>query len=330
MMDYSTIFAYILKHMVKKVKKPGDYISPLHMNGLRGRMLHMPAPKGKHRELLFVYGHHSSLERWWGVMQDLNQYGAVTMPDLPGFGGMQSFYKIGQKPTIDNLADYLAAFVKMRYKRKKVTIAGLSFGFVVVTRMLQRYPDLAKKVDLLVSVVGFAHGDDFTFSRTRRALYLNGARAFTTAPASLFFKNVCLHPLVIRAAYARTHNAKQKFIGKKSDAYKEIMDFEVHLWHCNDLRTAMYTYVEFLQLDNCRKQIDLPVWHVSVKADHYFDNDMVEQHMSIIFNKFNSEPSKMDTHAPSVVADAKTSAAMMPSKIRRLLSEDVYSPAKTK
>jgi pimeloyl-ACP methyl ester carboxylesterase len=103
-----------------------------------------------------VYGHHSSLERWWGVVQDLNQYGGVTMPDLPGFGGMQSLYKIGEKPDVDTLADYLAAFVKLRYKRRRVTIAGLSFGFVVATRMLQRYPDLVKKVDLLISVAGFA------------------------------------------------------------------------------------------------------------------------------------------------------------------------------
>lgn len=305
--------------MAKTAKQPGDYIAPLYMNGLQGRMLHMPAPKGKSREMLFVYGHHSSLERWWGVVQDLNQYGAVTMPDLPGFGGMESFYKIGEKPTIDNLADYLAAFVKMRYKRKKVTIAGLSFGFVVVTRMLQRYPDLAKKVDLLVSVVGFAHKDDFTFSKTRRGLYLAGSRLFASWPASIFFRNVFLHPLVLRAAYARTHNAKQKFTNKEPDNRREIMNFEIHLWHCNDLRTAMYTYIEFLQLNNCHKRVELPVWHVSVKADHYFDNHMVEQHMNVIFTDFHHAPSRMKTHAPSIIADPKTSAAMMPAKIRRLL-----------
>ena len=123
------------------------------MNGLQGRMLHLPAPKGRNREILLVYGHHSSLERWWGLAQVLNRYGAVTMPDLPGFGGMDSLYKIDKKPTIDNLADYLAAFVKMRYKRRRVTIIGMSFGFVVVTRMLQRFPELVKKVDVLTSLL---------------------------------------------------------------------------------------------------------------------------------------------------------------------------------
>lgn len=306
--------------MVKKQsKKPTDYIVPLYMNRLRGRMLYMPAPKNKTRNILFVYGHHSSLERWWGVIQDLNRYGAVTVPDLPGFGGMDSFYRIGEKPTIDALADYLAAFIKLRYKHKRLTIAGLSFGFVVVTRMLQRYPDLANKVDLLISVVGFSHRDDFTFTRPRYLAYRWGAALFALRIPSWFFRNVCLHPWVIRAAYARTHNAKSKFENIKPQDLKQFMDFEIYLWHCNDVRTYMRTTVEFLTLDNCKTQVDLPLWHISVGADRYFNNHVVEQHMRIIFNDFSSVKSKMDGHAPSIIADMRTAAPLLPPKIRQLL-----------
>ncbi len=318
------LLPYISRYMARKIpRKPADYIQPLHMNGLQGRMLHVPAPKGKTREILFVYGHHSSLERWWGVVQELNQYGAVTMPDLPGFGGMESFYKIGVKPTVDSLADYLAAFVKLRYKRKKVTIAGLSFGFVVVTRMLQRYPDLAKKVNLLVSVVGFSHRDDFTLSPVRHFSYQRGSAVFARKLPSHFFKNVFLHPLVLRGAYARTHNAKQKFTEVTRAQHRALMDFEIHLWHCNDLRTHMATTVEFLTLNNCRVPVDLPVWHISVKADRYFDNHLVEQHMRVIFSDFHEAKSQMKGHAPSIIADSKAAAPLIPLKIRRLLAEEV-------
>lgn len=304
----------------QKLGNPSDYIATLYINGMQGRMLHVPAPKNKSREILFIYGHHSSLERWWGVIQDLNQYGAVTMPDLPGFGGMQSYYKIGEIPTIDNLADYLATFIKMRYKRKRVTIAGLSFGFVVVTRMLQRYPDIAKKVDLLVSVVGFAHKDDFNFTRTRYLFYRYGAAFFSRRFPAMFFKNVILHPLVLRSAYHRTHNARQKFKSLDRAQNEAAMDMEVHLWRSNDVRTHMKTSVDFLTLDNCHQQVDMPVWHISIDADRYFDNFRVEQHLSIIFSKVTTVKSKMDTHAPSVIADAKTAAPMLPTRIRRLLS----------
>lgn len=303
-------------------KNVADYIVPLYMNGLQGRMLYMPAPKNKKRELLFVYGHHSTLERWWGVVQDLNQYGAVTMPDLPGFGGMESFYKIGEEPTIDNLADYLAAFIKMRYKRKKVTIAGLSFGFVIATRMLQRYPDLAKNVDILVSVVGFSHHDDFTFSKTRLFIYRWGAGFFSYRFPAIFFKNVCLHPWILRAVYSRTHNARQKFENLDPDEHKKTMNFEIYLWHVNDVRTRWRTVVEFLTLDNCNRQVNLPVHHISVKADRYFDRFRVEQHMKIIFSKFTEYVSTMDSHAPSVIADVATAAPLLPSKLRKLLAKN--------
>src|SRR5205085_8468415 len=89
-----------------------QYLSPLSINGMDGRMLYMPAPKNKNRDIVIVYGHHTSIERMFGFARFLNRYGSVTIPDFPGFGGMESFYKIGKKPTIDNLADYLAAFIK--------------------------------------------------------------------------------------------------------------------------------------------------------------------------------------------------------------------------
>ena len=78
-----------------------EFIVPLNVNGMRGRMLHLPAPnKNKTKEILLVYGHHASLERMYSFAQVINKYGIVTMPDLPGFGGMDSFYKIGKRQNI--------------------------------------------------------------------------------------------------------------------------------------------------------------------------------------------------------------------------------------
>jgi len=305
----------------KKSAKVAEFIIPLEMNGLQGRMLRLPAPKKANREILFVYGHHSSLERWWGVVQDLNQYGAVTMPDLPGFGGMESLYKIGEKPDIDTLADYLAAFVKLRYKRRRFTIVGLSFGFVVVTRMLQRYPDLAKRVDMLVSVVGFAHREEFRFSKPRMLSYRLTAWFFSHRIPAIFFKNVCLHPAVLRLAYARTHNARNKFKHVKKSNFNKIMDFEIHLWHINDVRTYMFTSREFLNVDNCQRRVELPLHHISVKDDRYFDNHIVEQHMRVIFSDYKAYRSRMNGHAPSIIADVKTAAPLIPNKLRKALEK---------
>ncbi len=302
-----------------ETKKSADFIMPLHMNGLRGRMLKMPMPKNKRREILLIYGHHATIERLYGLAELLNEFGAVTMPDLPGFGGMDSFYKIGEKPTLDDLADYLAAFVKLRYRGRRFTIAALSFGFLVATRMLQKHPDIAKKVDLIVSFVGFTHHDEFTFTRPRYWFYRLLASVFSRKLPSIFFHNIILHPLIIRAFYGRTHNAKHKFVNLSDEEKKRVTDFEVHLWRCNDLRTHMYTSVVMLTVDNCQVKVDVPVAHLSVKTDNYFNNMVVEQHMQVVFSSYKPIPVNIKGHSISVVATKQQSEPLVPAKLRAIL-----------
>ena len=290
------------------------------MNGLMGRMLTLPSAKKKGREILMVYGHHSSLERWFGLAQVLSRYGTVTMPDLPGFGGMDSFYKIGQKPSIDAMADYLAAFIKLRYKRRRITIVGMSFGFAVVTRMLQRFPEMANKVDVLVSLVGFAHHDDFTFKPVRHWSYKILCYLFNTRLGAIFFREVVLHPAILRRFYGKTHNAKKKFADLPPEALQATMETEVWLWRNNDVRTYTYTTLQMFSLDNCKKQVPLSVWHVGTKNDHFFSNYSIEQHMRIIFSDFKLMSVDMTKHAPTVIATAADAAPFIPPKLRRALS----------
>ncbi len=308
--------------MAKK-RNPADYIEPIIMNGLRGRMLRMPAPKNKHREILFIYGHHASIERQFGLIEVLNRYGSVTVPDLPGFGGMQSFYKIGEKPSIDNLADYLASFVKLRYKnkRKKITIAAVSLGFVVTTRMLQKYPDIAKKVDLLISIVGFAHHEEFRFTRSTFLFFRYGASFFSRRVPAWFGRTFVLRPFVIRSVYKLMASTNPKLKDADKEEQNERIDFEIVLWRINDLRTYMDTTVSMMKLNLCNVQVDLPVYHVAVAHDRYFDNSLVEQHLGVIYNKVEVIPARMPAHAPTVIADAKAAAGIMPLRIRRLLAK---------
>lgn len=298
------------------------HIVPLNINGLSGRMLVLPPKKHTKRHILLLYGHHASIERMKGVAEVFNDFGEVTMPDWPGFGGMDSFYKIGMKPTLDNLADYLAALIKLRYKDKKITIAGMSFGFVVATRMLQKYPKMVKQVDMMLSVVGFCHYDEFVFSKNRYRFYRYSAAFFSQKLPSLFFRNVVLHPFFLRTAYSKTHNAKSKFSNLSPEDAKKAMDFEIHLWHCNDVRTYMDTTVTMLTLNNCEKQVPLVVDHVLVSVDQYFDNRVVEQHMRVIFKDYREHIAVMDTHAPSIIADKQAASGIMPKSLSHLLKKE--------
>ncbi len=299
-----------------------SYIDPLHINGLSGRVMHVPGQsKAKsQRQILVVYGHHSTLERWWGLTQNFADYGDVTMPDLPGFGGMNSFYEIGMKPTLDNYADYLAAYVKMRYSRKKVAIVGISFGFLVVTRMLQKYPELNDKVEVLISAMGFMRYDEFTFSPSRYRAYVWGSKIMTLRPLGSLVGAMCYNKPVLKTLYTRSHNAKHKFKSiTDAKQFDKTLDMEVTLWRSNDYRSHWSTTVQMLQVDHCEEPVDLPVWHVYTDNDNYFNNAVVEQHMNIVFS--DVVPLKIDakTHAPSVIATKRQAASFMPKQLRKLL-----------
>jgi pimeloyl-ACP methyl ester carboxylesterase len=302
-----------------KIDHLDDYIVPLNMNGLRGRMLRLLAPSNSSKEILLVYGHHASIERMAGLAEDLNQYGAITMPDLPGFGGMESFYKLGEKPTLDNLADYLASFIKLRYKRRRITIMAMSFGFAVTTRMLQKHPSIAKKVDLLVSIVGFARHDDFVFSKKNHYLLRYSASFFSSWLPALFAKHVALRGPFIRGTYKLVADKHSKLVDADKEEQERRIQFEIELWQINDIRTYMDTSITMLKIDLCNKLVSLPVVHVAVQGDRYFNNDYVEQHLRVIYSEVTVMKSKMPAHAPTVIADAKQAAPFIPKALRVLL-----------
>jgi pimeloyl-ACP methyl ester carboxylesterase len=243
------------------------------------------------------------------------------MADLPGFGGMDSFTKINRKPDIDAFADYMAAFIKLRFKRKRITVVAISFGFVVITRMLQRYPELSKKVDLLVSLVGFMHMDDFVYRPQTQRFYVRATRVFATRPMAVFIRYAGLNKLVLKTLYTQLPNSKRRMIEVTPKEFSTTMDFEVKLWQANDVRTHWLTTSEFLQLDNCKSKVDLPVIHVVSKEDNYFDNEHVKQHMLIVFNSYRRYVANTKAHTPSVLADKKATGVMLPPGLRRILSQ---------
>lgn len=307
----------------KNVAPADEYIEPLVMNGLSGRMLQLPPEGKKKREILLIYGQHASIERMFTLAQELSRYGRVTLPDLPGFGGMESFYKIGEKPDLDTMADYLAAFVKLKYNRKRVSVIGISYGFNVVTRMLQRYPELTRKVDLVVSVVGFAHFEDFHFPPRQLRLFRTVTKVFSWRATAWFAQHVLLNGPLITATYRLVAGTHAKLKDADPAERDRRIKFEIILWRINDIRTYMYTINGMLHANLCAYPIKLPVHHVSVEGDQYFDNYKVEQHMRVIFSDFKDHSAVLGAHMPTIVADRKEIAPLIPASLRRVLSKPV-------
>jgi pimeloyl-ACP methyl ester carboxylesterase len=302
-----------------------DYILPLNINGLSGRMLRLPAPSvRKKREILIVPGHHTSIERLTGLTELINEFGAVTLPDIPGFGGMDPLYNIGEKATLENLADYLATFIKVRYKNRRFTVMAISYGFAIVTRMLQKYPEIAKKVDLLVSWVGFVHGGDFKWNKRTVFWLRQGAWVFSHRLPAALVQHLGLRSFFIRRAYLYVEDKHPKFKNVENETERdERIKFEIKLWQINDFRTYMACNYKMFKMNLCGDHVDLPVYHVAVENDHYFNNVVVEEHMRAIYKEFNLIKTKMPAHAPTIMASKKDVQGFVPPKLRQLLRKKV-------
>lgn len=304
-------------------KTSADFIQPLVINGLHGRVLRLPASNKKyaHKDILMLYGLHSSIERMMGIVENVADYGNVTMPDLPGFGGMDSFYSIRQEASIDVMADYLATFIKLTYKNKRFSIVAMSYGFVVATRMLSKYPDIAKKVELVVSLAGLTDKKEFIVPKTTFAFWKFTSVAFDGPVRAWLFRYVILQPIFIRAIYGIQAKSHPKMKGADKAELKKRIDFEIHLWHANDVRTYVHVTRDILRLKTPPAHIDAPCLHVSISTDQYVDHKLVEAHIKELYSKVTIAEAKMPNHAPTIISDKKEAAAFIPTAVRRKLTQ---------
>lgn len=298
-------------------------IESVEIHGLRGRMLDLPARTSNASKinLLFLHGHHSSIERQEGLLTLLSSYGNVCAPDMPGFGGMEPLFRINKKPSIDQLAEYMATFIRLHYgTRKRFVAIGFSFGFVVLTRMLQLYPELQPRVTLTVSVVGFLSGQEFVFTKRRMLFYRFLCWALGFRVTSFLVRELVLRRWFLGTIYTQTKNAKVKFKNLSKEVRKKYVDFEIHLWRANDLRTHVYTNAAFLTCNLLKeKAIASKLVHVVFSADQYFNAGVVAEHLKIAYTDVQIVYVESDSHAPSVVSDENEAALLFPKKLRRIL-----------
>ncbi len=295
------------------------YIFPLNMNKLRGRMLNMPKnTQSSKADILIVYGQKSSLEKWSPLANELRKYGNVTMPDLPGIGGMQNFYRINEKPSLDNYADYLASFIKLRYRRKKIVIVGMSFGFVVVTKMLQKYPDLNKKVNLLINLSGFVHKDDIKLSVLHKYELRLLSKLLAHKSLASIYGSVAhdefVYKLRHRKKYGKTH-------GIPKSEMKRNIKYDLNILRKCDTRTHMYILGALTKLDNSHQTIDLPIWSLVGSFDEFLYPDSVKNHLEMVFSKYHEIKLKKKSHSGIIgVLTPENIAQSVPFRLKALLN----------
>lgn len=302
-----------------------EHVFDFELKGLKGRYWHAPALNKKLDSHVFVivYGHHASLERNLGLAQYLRRFGQVIMPDLPGFGGMDSFYKVGKKPLLKNYAKYLDDFFKFKFAPKQTfSLIGFSFGFLVVTKFLQKYPKSHQNIRSLISVVGFVNGSTFKFTPVRRRFYLGISALIKTKPGAYVLRLLFLNRWLLRSFYARTFSAKHKFKDCPDEKKKEFLEMEIKLWHCNDVRTWAFTAKEMMTCDLTDKKVRHELYQLTVKSDQFLDVDSNKANLEKIYNKVVILDVELPTHAPTVIADIAEVNSLIPPTLVDVLRQE--------
>jgi pimeloyl-ACP methyl ester carboxylesterase len=292
-------------------------ISPLTVQGMRGRVMVHPSRKsGAGRTIVYVYGIHGSLERFYGVINFLARFGRVVVPDLPGFGGMETFYKVGKEPTLDAYGDYVADFIQQELPDEKITLVGLSLGFVVITRMLVRHPELHSRVELVISAMGLADGRDLNIKPPAlwgiRTLLLLGQ----VRPLANTIQYFATRQWMLRLMYSGD-NPKMKAL--PPEERPGLIEFESYLWQCNDMQTYCVAMKQLFELRQPGAKVPLTVHHIETQHDHWLDTDAAEEHIAAIYQKLVLHDSKLIHHGGVAYAEETEAEQIIPAGVVKLL-----------
>lgn len=306
---------------------PKSSIKPLEISGLKGRLLEFAAERkaDNHRLIILVYGQHASLERVYGIAQYSSQFGRVLVPDLPGFGGMPPFRSVGKSPSLKNYADYLKTFIDQNVgSNQPIQIVGMSFGFWVITKMLQLNPQMSGRCRLVASIVGFVDGRSMKLGFWQRLLYLKITwwvkRPFFACLFSWFFLPSWLLSLV----YKYTPAYKHKLAGSTPEQKQLLIDFELGLWRANDTATWASTARQMI-VGNLKGQsrIKTRLLHIATENDQYIDPDKNRADLAGVYREVEVVTVPSPAHAPPVIADAQQVSEMLPREFGQRLRQSL-------
>ena len=303
----------------KMFSHPRATIRPLVIDQLEGRILEFKAAKAADRDqsIMLVYGQHASLERIFGIAEYMSQFGRVIVPDLPGFGGMTPFWRVQQKPSLENYARYLGQVIDQEIgPDQSLKIMAMSFGFWATTRLLQIEPRFVPRVRVMVSLVGFVNGRAMCFSRRLRSLYLTLGCLSRRQPGTWILEWVWLNPRMLRFLHERTGLWRAKFKAVEPRDRAAMIDFELNLWRINDTKTWVASCLQMITGSLLgQPPIKTPLIHVAVKGDQYIDPQQNQSDLEVVYNKVEIVTVTATAHAPPVIARADQFAQFVPADL---------------
>ncbi|MCE7936696.1 hypothetical protein DYH10_02825 [Candidatus Saccharibacteria bacterium CPR2] len=294
------------------VEIPENELSIVKIGGYKTRKLFLKSSKKK--KYLIVYGHHSNIERIYSLAVYLNKYGSVTAVDLPGHAGISMKW---QNPNFNNYADYLKKCITGLYQEKdSVNIVTMSYGFIIVTTMLQICPDLQQRISKVISLGSFTSDKQLNFSPLRKNVFrilcwLFSRNTISWLIEKLIIKNNKRLRQIIEFSMRRSPKTK----GAGKSEFNKIVDMEMNLWSQSDFKTHYKTTLKMLKFSLPNKKISTSLVNLYSENDQYIVPKKSISAIDTIYQNAVHLPVGLSSHAPSLVASSKEIDDFMPDEL---------------
>lgn len=307
-------------------------IKPYEFEGLQGRYGHWPATHAKaKRTFVLVYGQHATLERLVPIIEALRDYGDVYLADNPGFGGMESAYKIGRYPDLQFYGEHLKHFIDEYIPAdRQLTLFGISYGFQMLTQLLHDYPELNPRVEQIASFVGFVSHKDFNMPKriSIPLMYLLTNTGRTKIGTAIYDR--ILSERLIGAVYSLTRPIQPKFKTLKGEEAKRYAQEQAWLWIVNDNRTHGVTAWDFFKRNDLTGyRLQAEAIHIGVPNDHFFNNVQIEAELKHMFPKLTTLRLNLDNHAPLDIDTPEKVKELLPAELDKILKKSANKKAIT-
>lgn len=306
------------------IKIPDSEISQLEIFGLKGRLLRLKSKSPKHKQkIVLLSGLHTRHERMYGVADFLSRYGEVYAPDLPGFGGMDSFFSVNRQASADDYAEYIKDFLEKYDLTSGVTIIPNSVASQFFIRMLHNYPETRTWFKKSVGLMAFADDNNFNIPWVKQTgidilvgagRHKLGANLLSRTLLSKSFLEFVMKGLVLLRPKMKVGDKQRR---------REAIEMEVLLWTENDKRTHGVTAYDMFRRrcsDWFTEPMDMTFYNIATKKDQYFDHQKVTGSMRKIFSDYQDVWIKADLHSPSVIGTADDFAGIIPDEAIKILT----------
>jgi len=301
--------------------------------GLHGRYAHWPASsRDAKRTFVLIYGQHATLERIEPIAQALSDYGDVYAVDTPGFGGMESSYKIKQYPSLDFMAGHLSHFVNKYVQTKRlITFMGISFGLQIITSALDKDHLLAKRTEEAISFAGFVSYKDFSMPISYQIFFMyllaNLGRTYIGSKIIKVFTTAPMLRFIYFAA--RPFNVQHKSLPKHKS--QDYLDQQIWLWQNNDARTHAATGWDFLRkTDMTSLRLPVSMVHVGVPRDHLLKNAQVSAELRIMYKSVIILDLNLNSHTSLDLDSSDKIRQLLPATLKELLMKSNNKSAEVK